>query len=162
MAVKTSDVQPLKDMIARARAAGKGIEIQEAMGQRLQERMGLRFDTKLDPNGKAWDPLAESTKARYDAEDGTRGNGKRAGSLLQRTGLMRASLTRFVGSRDVTVGFTRPYAKWHETGTRRMPRRGLVFSDPTSGTLSDGDIDAMQRVGLRVLEGKIASPDNRT
>jgi phage gpG-like protein len=162
MAVKVTDAKPLKAKIARARAAGKGIEIQEAMGRQLQARINLRFVTKLAPDGNTWPALAESTKAAYAAEDRQRGNGKTAGSLLLRTRLMRQSLTREVGARDVTVGFARPYAKWHELGTRRMPRRGLIFQDPTSGTLSADDIGAMDRVGTAVLAEKINGPDTRT
>ncbi len=164
MAVKVSSVKPLKDMIARARAAGKGVEIQEAMGERLQQRMRLRFDTKLDPNGQPWEQWAESTKKQYAERDSRTGNGGRSGSLLIRSQAdgMRGSLTRSVGARDVTVGFAKPYAKWHETGTRRMPRRGLIFVDPISGVLSPDDIAAMQRVGLKVLTAEIDSPTTRT
>lgn len=140
-------------MFQRARAAGANMPgLLDAVSGRLEERIGLRFDTKRDPNGAAWAPIAESTRLRYEAED----EGSRRGTLLERTGLMRASLNRQVMKRDALVGFGRPYAVHHETGTSKMPRRGLIFSDPITGRMAEGDINAMQATGREWLEGEIA------
>jgi hypothetical protein len=40
----------------------------------------------------------------------------------------------------VTVGFGRKYALYHEIGTRRMTRRGLLLADTRTGTLAQADI----------------------
>lgn len=118
--------------------------LMEAIGQRLVSNVELRFETKTDPNGLAWLPLADSTRERYERQD----KGRRRGSLLQRSGLMLASLTESAGPDSVTVGFGRPYAIWHILGTSRMPRRDPLFGDPTVGRLGDGDrqdvIDELQ------------------
>lgn len=150
--VKVSGQPDLKRMFARARAVGANMhDLLDAVSGRLEERFNLRFETKQDPNGRAWAPLADSTRARYDAED----NGARRGSLLERTRMMRESLNRRVLKRDAIVGFGRPYAVHHETGTSRMPRRGLIFSDPVSGRMAEGDINAMQTTAREWLEGEI-------
>jgi len=57
---------------------------------------------------------------------------------------MMASLSSTVSGSRVTVGFARPYALYHETGTARggrpwMPRRGMLTADPTAGTLGAQD-----------------------
>jgi phage gpG-like protein len=40
------------------------------------------------------------------------------------------------------VGFDKAYATYHEFGTDNMPRRGLLFADPKSGTLGAQDVQA--------------------
>lgn len=153
MSAITITGQPdLKRMFARARAAGANMHgLLDAVSGRLEERINLRFDTKQDPDGRPWAPLAATTRARYDAKD----QGARRGTLLERTRLMRDGLNRQVLTRDAIVGFDRPYAKYHETGTTRMPRRGLIFSDPITGRMAEGDIDAMQATAREWLEGEI-------
>ena len=68
------------------------------------------------------------------------------GTLLERTGRMRASLTSSSGEDYAEWGMSRlsDGGAWsipllHETGTKRMPRRGLFFSDPDSGSLGAQD-----------------------
>lgn len=153
--VKIAGVPDLKAMIARARKAGQAIGLMEAVSQRLQERMGLRFDTKKDPEGKPWRALAPSTRLVYQRQDELTGNGGRQGTLLERTGLMRASLTRQIFKRDVTVGFASEYAVHHETGTEHMARRGLIFSDPVSGRLAERDITEMEATAREWMEGEL-------
>lgn len=109
--------------------------LMSAIGARLQANILLRFETKTDPNGLAWLPLADGTRARYAKRDG----GRARGGLLQRTGLMLASLEAHAEADSVEVGFTRPYAIWHEIGTRRMPRRQMLTDDPVTGSLGAGD-----------------------
>lgn len=47
----------------------------------------------------------------------------------------------------------KPYAAFHEWGTERMPRRGLVFADPDAGTLAKGDEDAvLDIIGIYLTE----------
>ena len=59
---------------------------------------------------------------------------------------MRASLSANSGPDFVEVGMARltDGGKWsvpllHETGTARMPRRGIFLSDPDAGTLGAED-----------------------
>jgi phage gpG-like protein len=115
-------------------------ELLERIGVVLEGNVQERLQTKADPLGRAWMPLAASTRARYAKADGK----ARQGSLLVRTGLMLASLSSSVSGSSVTVGFARPYALYHETGTKRggvlwMPRRGMLTADAVAGTLGPQD-----------------------
>jgi phage virion morphogenesis protein len=114
------------------------------IGAVLESAVEERFDAKRDPAGGAWAALAPSTAAAYARQDAGRGRG----TLLERTGLMRDSLGyNVVAGALVEVGFGRAYAQYHETGTRRMPRRGLLLASVDaaggSGTLGREDEDAI-------------------
>lgn len=126
-------------------------ELMQVLGARLEANINARFDAKRDPDGAAWAPLAASTQARYDKQDTVRrgknaGQVRKRGTLLERTRQMRSSLSANVGDDYVEVGMARlsDDGKWsipllHETGTTRMPRRGIFFSDPDAGTLGRED-----------------------
>lgn len=120
------------------------------IGAVMESRVNQRFDLKRDPAGKAWAPHKASTRESYRGRDtNKRGKHQPRGSLLVRSGMMRESLG-FVASADgVTIGFGRPYALYHEMGTRRMARRGLLMDDPVAGTLSQDDADAVLDVLFR-------------
>lgn len=119
-------------------------DLMAALGAVLESNIERRFDSKRDPTGNRWEPLADSTQAKYAAEDG----GKRRGTLLERTGQMRNSLATNVGDDYVELGMSRltTGGAWsipllHETGTEHMPRRGIFLADPDAGTLGKGDED---------------------
>jgi phage gpG-like protein len=126
-------------------------ELLDSIGAALEVNIERRFDTKRDPQGRPWARLADSTRAQYDKQD-TSSKGPKAGTvvrrgtLLERTRQMRNSLTHNVGENFVEVGMSRltTDGKWsipllHETGTRRMPRRGIFLADPDTGTLGPED-----------------------
>lgn len=122
-------------------------DLMDVLGAILEAQIGGRFDSKTDPDGLPWDQLADSTQARYDAED-TNGRGKlrRRGTLLERTRQMRDSLAREATDDSVLVGMTRltDNQSWaipllHETGTERMPRRGIFLGDWEAGRLGAED-----------------------
>jgi len=77
--------------------------VMEDIGAILERNVQLRFDAKADPAGRAWKPLAASTRVAY-AKAGV------AGSLLERTRLMRESLNSQAGKDSVVIGFGRPPA----------------------------------------------------
>jgi phage virion morphogenesis protein len=117
-------------------------DLMQALGAMLVRNIEKRFDTKRDPAGTPWRPLAPATLTKYAEED----QGKRRGTILERTGRMRDSLTANVGDDFVEVGMNRLTngGGWsipllHETGTRRMPRRGIFLADPDAGTLGAQD-----------------------
>lgn len=138
--------------LARAqRRLGKPTELMRALAARGEANVQERFDSKRDPDGVPWMPLASSTKALYERLDTVRrgpgaGQVRSRGTLLERTGQMRASLTSSSGDDYAEWGMGRlsDGGRWsipllHETGTRRMPRRGLFFSDPDAGSLGADD-----------------------
>lgn len=126
-------------------------ELLEEIGATLEANIERRFDLKRDPNGAAWEPLAQSTRERYAKLD----KGSRKGTLLERTGQMRNSLAANVGADYVEVGMNRlsTGGRWvipllHETGTTRMPRRGIFLGDPEAGTLgAEDEADLVRLVG---------------
>lgn len=148
------EVTGQRELLAELRRALQRLEqpreLMQALGDELRAAIELRFETKTDPNGARWAPLAESTRERYDAED----KGARRGTLLERTGQMRNSLTVNAGEDWVEVGMSRLTARggvWsipllHETGTTRMPRRGLFLADWEAGTLGARDAQALAEV----------------
>lgn len=102
-----------------------------AIGQEMESRISGRFETQTDPRGVAWAPWAKSTLDSYPADENRH--------LLDRYGDLLASLNWRADASSVTVVFGQPYAAYHEWGTRRMPRRGLMFENPDAGTLAPDD-----------------------
>ena len=118
------------------------------IGDGLEEAVGLRFATKRDPEGNAWDKLSETTKAIYSSEWYRKANlaYRGGGSLLMHTNQMLNSLAHNVSEDGIEVGFARATkgGKWevamlHEFGTAKMPRRGLMTADPKTGRLGADD-----------------------
>jgi phage gpG-like protein len=127
-------------------------ELLQSIGAVLEVNIERRFDAKRDPTGKRWAPRTQSTLDKYDRDEATGKRDKQTdkplvrGTLLERTRQMRDSLTSNVGENFVEVGMSRltDKGKWsipllHETGTRRMPRRGIFLADPDAGTLGADD-----------------------
>jgi phage gpG-like protein len=157
VSIEVTGARELREQLASAvRRLENPRDLMQSLGEVLVQRIQDRFDNKRDPDGVAWAPLADSTRAKYDRED-TGASGPRAGqvvrrgSLLERTRSMRNSLTANAGDDVVEVGMntvTDGAKQWnisllHEFGTRRMPRRGLYLSDPEAGTLGAGDEAAL-------------------
>lgn len=105
------------------------LELMQRVGKTLEANIAQRFNSKTDPAGNAWAPLAASTLARK----------KGRGSILEFTGHGKASLAYNAGGDFVEVGFGSDYMGYHETGTQRMPRRQLLSDDFVAGTLGRRD-----------------------
>lgn len=116
------------------------------IGDKLEANAQLRFDTKTDPLGVPWAPLAANTVNYWYAIKYPEGI---PGSLLERTRQLRNSLAHNVGDQWVDIGTTRTVpgksrptweVGWlHEFGTAKMPRRGILMADPKKGTLGPTD-----------------------
>lgn len=158
VSIEVTGDKELRELLGRAvQRLEEPRELMDSLGAVLVQRINRRFDTKTDPTGAAWAPLAESTRAKYDRADtsarGPRaGQVVRAGSLLERTRAMRNSLTFNASDNEVEVGMntvTDGAKRWnisllHEFGTSRgMPRRGLYLADPEAGTLGADDEAAL-------------------
>jgi phage virion morphogenesis protein len=107
----------------------------EAIGQEMESRIANRFETQTDPNGKSWAVWKPATRATYPND----GNGK----ILDRYGDMLDSLNHQVDNDSVRIGFGVDYAVYHEFGTQKMERRGLIFDEPEQGTLAPDDQTAI-------------------
>lgn len=110
--------------------------IYQDIADKLEANAQLRFETKTDPTGARWQPLKPATLAKK----------KGVGSLLIETNRLRASLATNVGPDYIEIGTSRATdgGQWqigflHETGTRRMPRRGILLANADTGTLGAED-----------------------
>lgn len=143
MLTVTVQSKPVDDLLTKLQARmGNLIPAMQGIGQELNSRISARFETRSDPTGKPWAPWAESTRETYP-KDGR-------GLLLERYGDMLKSLNFQADSTSVRVGFGAVaskngdvYAAYHEWGTKKMPRRGLLFADPDAGTLAPSDETAV-------------------
>lgn len=143
--IKLDDSAFRADLAALYRRLGNLTPVMQSIGMEMESRISGRFETRTDPNGKSWVPWAQSTVDSYP-DDGNR-------QLLDRYGDMLLSLNHKADSTSVRIGFGKPYAAFHEWGTKHMPRRGLVFADPDAGTLAKGDEEAvLDIIGLYLQE----------
>jgi phage virion morphogenesis protein len=118
------------------------------IGGVLESRVRGRFETETDPGGAHWAPWADSYDPAKGGNRPTNGNT----TILDLYGDMLGSLSWQADQDSVTVGFGQPYAAYHEFGTKKMKRRGLLFDDPTTGTLAREDEHAI----LDIVRGYLA------
>jgi phage virion morphogenesis protein len=126
--------------------------VMERIGGTLEANIQNRFETRTDPNGRPWKPWAKQTLATYpfagtEYAKGDEGPGN--GKLLDRYGTMLRGLNYQADSNSVRVGFAMPYASYHEFGTKKMPRRGMLMGNPEAGTLGQAD----ERAVIDILNG---------
>jgi len=136
--------------------------VMEKIGYTLETNTRNRFETRTDPNGQAWKPWQPNTlkhyfaraklakgdnntlkhyfaRTKYARGDEGPGNGK----LLDRSGTMLNGLSYKADAKSVRVGFAMPYAVYHEYGTKKMHRRGMLMGNPDAGTLGKQDEQAV-------------------
>lgn len=113
----------------------------DSIGNALETNVRERFQTRTDPQGKAWAPWAASTLENYPFPGASAAakEGPGSGRLLDRYGTMLNLLSYRADSTSVRIGFASEYAAYHEWGTENMPRRGMLFADPDAGTLGEDD-----------------------
>lgn len=119
--------------------------VMRSIGTELESRIASRFETRTDPAGIEWLEWSPAYRASYP-EDGR-------GQLLQRYGDLVNSLNYKADAESVRVGFGRIYGTYHEFGTKHMPRRGLLFANPKSGELGEGDEKAINDLLQDWLDG---------
>jgi len=124
------------------RRLGDLTPIMRGIATELEARVEARFERQIDPNGRRWAALKPATVARK----------KRKGAILYDSGDMQGSLNSAAGRTWAEVGFGQPYAAYHEWGTGKMPRRGLLLADPDRGTLGRGDRQAVRELLAEALD----------
>lgn len=137
--------------------------VMKAIATALEAQVEKRFETATDPAGRPWAPLKPSTLSAW--LDRGRGNRKKDGSLSKKgrerlssrrplydTGDLLGSLNSSFTRSEARVGFGVPYAAYHEYGTKRMPRRGLLMADPGARTLGEADREAVLDILRDALE----------
>ena len=118
--IQVQGAQPVLQVLAqlRGRLENMGPAWQE-VGDELTARADRRFETKTDPAGKAWAPWKPATR-RLRAKEGR-------GTLLEYTGLLRASLNALATRDHLVLGLGQAYGPYTETGTRKMARRSVFL-----------------------------------
>ncbi|WP_153108942.1 phage virion morphogenesis protein [Propionivibrio limicola] len=117
--------------------------VMSALGMEMENRVKERFESQTDPLGVPWSPWKPSTEKTYP-KDGNR-------RLLDRFGDMLEHISHEHDASSATVGFKEGYATFHEFGTKKMARRGMLFADPESGTLAPDDERALTDVIFDIL-----------
>ena len=138
-------IDAIQQELVRLEQRGRTLAVaHQKIGASLESLVQQRFDSKSDPLGHPWAAHSAATIAAYKKKDTSkRGKHNSRGGVLERTRRMRMSLNSASDLFGVTIGFGVPYAAFHEFGTKRMPRRGLLMADPVAGSLATSDIDVI-------------------
>ena len=105
------------------------------IGEDLLNTTRQRFDDEQAPDGTAWEPLSETTKARKT---------KNADKILTQDGYLRGTLARQVAGNELLIGSTRIYASTHQFGASKGE-----FGQTSRGTpIPWGDIPARPFLGI--------------
>lgn len=119
---------------ALVRVGAELTPVMEDIGEYLLRTTRDRFVEEEDPEGNAWQPLSEATKARKR---------RNVDKVLTRDGYLRDIVIR--ASRDsVEVGSPRIYAGTHQFGAER----GSFGSTGRGSPIPFGDIPARPFLGL--------------
>ena len=130
------------------------------IGSLLVKRTKDRFEQEVDPDGVPWKPLNRKYAAQKAAE------GHRT-KILQRTGTLKDSIRKIQGTptgtlytntgAGVRIGVDEdkvPYARYHQEGTRAIPRR--VFLGV--GRLDVKAVDSLLRRKSKSLQRELEAP----
>ena len=151
LTIELQDAELLRRLADAQRQLADPSELLDAIGALLEGNTAMRLDDfKADPAGNPWAPIKPATERALRRKN----SGSIPGSLLIRAAQgMRAGLTHnLVGDDAVEIGFDKPYAIYHEFGTRRMPRRGLLTANPETGELGAEDREDVLDLVNRFLE----------
>lgn len=104
----------------------------------LERNFNTRFNARIDPDGKAWMPWADSTHEQRQRQ--------KRGKLLQFSNPgMRNSVRRKFDNKSASIEMLSPIAGYHEQveapKTNRLPRRAMLFS-------KGGGLGEMDRVNI--------------
>jgi len=118
-----------------------GAQLMDEAGALLESSTRGRFDTKVSPDGDAWEPWSE----RYDE---TRNHG--AHSLLVEGGWLRDSIQSYATGTEARVGSNLVYAAIHQFGGE--PVESNIPARPYLGISSEDEADLHDLVGSYVEE----------
>lgn len=117
------------------------------IGRMMLRRTRALHAQQRDPWGAAWKPLAPATVRK-----------KGHSRILIDTGRMLSSYSYRVEGDSVRFGPRVPYARFHQFGTARIPRRAVLPLDRSGNVRLPADYrreleDIIQRVFIRPLQG---------
>jgi phage virion morphogenesis protein len=109
---------------------------QRAIGEYMLLQSRTRFDLSQAPSGAAWKPLAEATiraKERSKNRKQRRGAKKlykrtraNPSDILKDTFTLRDTITYQIEGAELAIGSSLKYAKYHQLGTGRAPKREFL------------------------------------
>lgn len=109
-----------------------------AAAPKLAARVAEGFKGGFAPSGKAWAPLSPSTLSRG-----------RSAPPLTDTGALSTSMRSLPGATQIVMSANRPYASFHQLGTKNMPARPILPEGDLPVTwrqdLEDACIAALER-----------------
>ena len=101
-----------------------------------------RFDTKIDPEGKKWKPIADSTR-KYLIKHFPNA------SLLVRSGELRDSVeSQLKNSDSIFIGSAKEYASYIQDGTSKMPARSMFG-------IGTGDYPALVKITTDFISARL-------
>lgn len=115
------------------------------MGEETQRLYKRDFDKQVDPYGKPWAPSFDVASEQYNRKK------RFTQKTLIKTGYLRASgEVEVVNSTGFRFRVYAPYGQFHQTGTRRIPRRMIV----PSSALGLGTWGApLNRIAVQAIRG---------
>jgi len=120
------------DAFNRLIAAGHDPQpVFDAIGMELENRARKRFETRTDPEGRAWAKWKPATAKSYPKDANKK--------LLDRYGDMLKYISYQADASGVMIGTSQAYAAFHERGTQKMARRGIFTADPEARSLGAED-----------------------
>ena len=141
----TTDTSAMRDALTELQRRMSNLtQPMKEIGAVLENKVLDRRETHTDPSGQAWADWSPSYLASYEYKRPGEGGLRR--KVLERTGAMWEGLSVSSTADSVRVGFDQPYSAFHEFGTDRMARRGLLYANPDNGELSDEDETAVAAV----------------
>lgn len=102
----------------------------------VEQALIAAIDDVYEAEGPGWEPLAEATLRQ-------RRKGGAGAKILQDTGVMVGSTESVIGSDYVEAFSGVEYAKYHASGTSRMPRRDPFDLGPFEQALLDDVADML-------------------
>ena len=107
--------------------------LMRGVGSLLENSTRNRFSTKTAPDGSTWADLKPSTlKAK-----------KGRGSKMVEYGDLMRSITYHATGVSVAVGTDRPYAKYHQTGTKNSDSSERMTARPIFGISVEDRTDVL-------------------
>lgn len=130
-----SQLPELADLIGEIylKLGGDLTPLMRGVGSIIENSTRERFSTKTAPDGSTWADLKPSTlKAK-----------KGRGSKMVEYGDLMRSITHYANSTSAAVGTDRPYAKYHQTGTKNSDGSERMEARPIFGISAEDRTDVL-------------------
>ena len=130
-----SQLPELADQIGEIyiKLGGDLTPLMRGVGSIIENSTRDRFRTKTAPDGSTWADLKPSTLKSK----------KGRGSKMVEYGDLMRSITSYANSTSAVVGTDRPYAKYHQTGTKNSDGSERMAARPIFGISAEDRTDIL-------------------